>query len=307
MNKRILFFILSLSFCISSVVGTSSILVNAKSGEPSSADKVLQNNLWMRKSITVGKGEKCYIYYDTNRGHYEKLQATSSNSKVVKILKYTSGYANSLADSGNALFEGKDVGTAYINVRNNNFSASGTCKVIVKPAPSSVKLNTANLTLGVGEEFLIAENTNNGSYANEQNLKWTTSNSKVVTVRKIGGGNKADVIATGAGTATITVKTYNGKTATCKVTVKKAPSIVKLSTTNLILNKGKSYTISETTNSGSYANASNLRWSSSNTKVATVIKGSGNKATIKAVGKGTAYISIRTYNGKTATCKVTVK
>ena len=307
MKKRILLFILSLTFCISSVVGTSSILANAKSIKLSSVEKVLQNNLWMRKSITVGKGEKCYIYYDTNRGHYEKLQATSSNSKVVKILKYTSGYANSLAVSGSALFEGKDVGTAYINVRDNNFSSSGTCKVTVKPAPSSVKLSTTNLTLGVGEEFLIAENTNSGSYANEQNLKWTTSNSNVVTVRKIGGGNKAAVTSTGAGTATITVKTYNGKTATCKVTVKKAPSNVKLSKTNLTLNRGTSYIISETTNSGSYANATNLQWSSSNTKVATVTKGSGNKATIKAVGKGTAYISIKTYNGKTAKCKVTVK
>lgn len=91
------------------------------------------------------------------------------------------------------------------------------------------------------------------------------------------------------------------------VNVYNAPKSVKLSKTSLTLKKGQTYTISESTNSGSYANAKNLRWSSSNTSVATVAKGNANKATIKAVKKGTAYITIKTYNGKTATCKVTVK
>ncbi|MGO5087799.1 hypothetical protein ACTQ3U_10965, partial [Oscillospiraceae bacterium LCP25S3_F9] len=36
-------------------------------------------------------------------------------------------------------------------------------------------------------------------------------------------------------------------------------------------------------------------------------KGKGNKAVIKAVGTGTANIKITLFNGKTATCKVTVK
>lgn len=91
------------------------------------------------------------------------------------------------------------------------------------------------------------------------------------------------------------------------VNVYEAPKSVKLSKTSLTLKKGQTYTISESTNSGSYANAENLRWSSSNTRVATVAKGNANKATIKAVKKGTAYITIKTYNGKTASCKVTVR
>ena len=122
-----------------------------------------------------------------------------------------------------------------------------------------------------------------------------------------GSGNKAIIKATGVGTAYVKITLYNGKTAQCKVTVKNAPASVRLSKTNLTLNKGASYTISEGTSSGSYANASNLKWSSSNTKVATVTKGNGNKAVIKANAKGTAYIKITLYNGKTAQCKVTVK
>ncbi len=92
-----------------------------------------------------------------------------------------------------------------------------------------------------------------------------------------------------------------------KVTVKSAPASVKTNPTSLTLGKGETYTISESTNSGSYANAANLKWSSSNSRVATVTKGSANKAVIKAKSKGTAYIKIKLYNGKTAQCKVTVK
>ncbi|WP_366925454.1 Ig-like domain-containing protein [uncultured Ruminococcus sp.] len=50
-----------------------------------------------------------------------------------------------------------------------------------------------------------------------------------------------------------------------------------------------------------------MKWSTSNSSVATVTKGNGNKATITAKSKGTAYIKITLYNGKTAQCKVTVK
>ena len=176
----------------------------------------------------------------------------------------------------------------------------------VKNAPSSVKINPPSVTLGKGESYKISEGTNSGSYANAANLKWSSSNTKVATVTK-GSANKATIKATGVGTAYVKITLYNGKTAQCKVTVKNPPSSVSLSKTSLTLNKGASYTISECTNSGSYANAANLKWTSSNSNVATVTKGSGNKAVIKANAKGTAYINITLYNGKTAQCKVTVK
>ena len=45
-----------------------------------------------------------------------------------------------------------------------------------------------------------------------------------------------------------------------------------------------------------------------NVAVVTVSKQAGtNKAVLKAIGTGTANITIRTYNGKTAQCRVTVK
>lgn len=302
MKKRILAVVLTATMCVSSL-GTVAMT-------SAGAARKLQNNLWMDESITVGKNEKCYLYYDVNEGLSEHLKPTSNNSNV-KVVQYSQG-----ANYGNALIEGKNIGTANVRVESlvppngyhidyDSVNVSGSCKVTVKPAPTSVKLSTTSLTLGVGESYTISESTNSGSYANADNLKWTTSNPNVAIPAKVSGSNKAVIRAKGVGTTTITIKTYNGKTATCKMTVKSAPTSVKLSRSDLNLIKGMRCTISETTNSGSYAKS--FTWSSSNTKVATITKDSGNKAIVQAVGKGTAYIKIKTYNGKTATCKVTVK
>ena len=171
--------------------------------------------------------------------------------------------------------------------------------------PTSVKTSPTALTLGKGESYTIKENTNSGSYANAANLKWTSTNTRVVTVKK-GSGNKAALKAVGTGTASVRVTLYNGRTATCRVTIKKAPASVKISPSSLTLNVGESYTIKENTNSGSYAHAANLKWTSSNTRVVTVKKGSGNKAVLKAVSEGTANVKLTLYNGKTAICKVSV-
>ena len=167
--------------------------------------------------------------------------------------------------------------------------------------PTEVKLNQSTLTLGKGESYSLVS-TVLPANANDKTCTWSTSNSSAATV-----SNTGKVTAKAVGTATITVKTVNGKTATCKVTVKPAPTSVKINPTALTLGKGESYTVSESTSKGSYANGANLKWTSTNTRVATVQKGKGNKAVIKAVGTGTASIKITLFNGKTATCKVTVK
>ena len=248
-------------------------------------------------SVTLGVGEKYTISESTNSGTYanaSNLKWSTSNSSVATVTK----------GSGNkATVTAKGVGTAYVKITLYN-GKTAQCKVTVKPAPSSVKSYPASVTLGKGENYTIAAGTNSGSWSTT--YTWSSSNNSVATVTGT-SANKAKITAKGTGTATITIRTFNGKTATCKVTVKSAPSSVKVNPSNITLKKGASYTISESTNSGTYANASNLKWSTSNSSVATVTKGSGNKATITAKSKGTAYIKITLYNGKTAQCKVTVK
>lgn len=281
--------------------GTATITVTAKNGKSSQCKVTVKNApssvKFAEPSYTIGKGDALEVRALTNSGSWcTTYTCTSSNTNVVKV---GTPFLNRMT------LRAVGTGTATVTVKTYN-GKTASCKVTVKNAPSSVKINPASVTLGVGEKLTISESTNSGSYAHNCHLMWRTSDDKVVTVVR-GSGNKAELCAVGVGTANITITTYNKKTATCKVTVKPAPASVKTNPTSVTLGKGESYKISEGTNSGSYANAANLKWSSSNTKVATVTKGSANKATIKATGVGTAYVKITLYNGKTAQCKVTVK
>ena len=226
------------------------------------------------------------------------------NDAKNKTCKWYTSRSSVAAVSSIGKVTAKAVGTAVITAKTVN-GKKATCKVTVKTMPTSVKTSPTALTLGKGESYTIKENTNSGSYANAANLKWTSTNTRVVTVKK-GSGNKAALKAVGTGTASVRVTLYNGRTATCKVTVKKAPASVKISPSSVTLNVGESYTIKENTNSGSYAHAANLKWTSTNTRVVTVKKGSGNKAVLKAVSEGTASVKVTLYNGKTAICKVSV-
>ncbi len=284
-------------------VGTSNVTIKLYNGKTATCKVTVKpapaSVKLSQSSIILGVGESYTISESTNSGSYANaanLKWSSSNSGVASVTK---GSANK------ATIKAKKVGTANVTINLYN-GKTATCKVTVKPAPKSVKLSQSSITLGVGESYTISECTNSGSYANAANLKWSSSNSGIAAVAK-GSANKATITAKKVGTANVTIKLYNGKTATCKVTVKPAPASVKLSRTSLTLNVGERYTISESTSSGSYANAANLKWSSSNPDVATVAKGSANKAIITAKNVGTATVTIKLYNGKTATCKVTVK
>ncbi len=244
-------------------------------------------------ALTLGKGES-----------YTLKGTVLPNDAKNKTCKWYTSRSSVAAVSSTGRVTARAVGTAVITAKTVN-GKKATCKVTVKTMPTSVKTSPTALTLGKGESYTIKENTNSGSYANAANLKWTSTNTRVVTVKK-GSGNKAALKAVGTGTASVRVTLYNGRTAICKVTIKKAPASVKISPSSLTLNVGESYTIKENTNSGSYANAANLKWTSSNTRVVTVKKGSGNKAVLKAVSEGTANVKLTLYNGKTAICKVSV-
>ena len=222
------------------------------------------------------------------------------NDAKNKTCKWYTSRSSVAAVSSTGRVTARAVGTAVITAKTVN-GKKATCKVTVSPVPTGVKISPTALTLGKGESYSLIS-TVLPANANDKTCTWSTSNSSAATV-----SNTGKVTAKAVGTATITVKTVNGKTATCKVTVKPAPTSVKINPTALTLGKGESYTVSESTSKGSYANGANLKWTSTNTRVATVQKGKGNKAVIKAVGTGTANIKITLFNGKTATCKVTVK
>ena len=232
-----------------------------------------------KKSLTLGVGETYSMTVTTSPANIPMTSWTTSDKTVATV-------------SGSGRITAKKAGTVTITAKSLN-GKSASIKVTVKKAPTTIKLNKTAVTLGVGETYKLSSTVSSGSASAKRS--YTTSSKSVVTVASDG-----TIKAKKTGTATIKVKTYNGKTATCKVTVKAAPKSVKLNRTSIVLKVGQSYKLSSIVNSGS---ASLKRtYTSSNTAVATV---SGGKVTAKKAG--TATIKVRTYNGKTATCKVTVK
>ena len=146
-------------------------------------------------------------------------------------------------------------------------------------------------------------------------VKYTGSDGKVLGSEIIKG------MADGTNTYTTTAKTFDGYELTStptnatgkfvegtttvnyvyKSTVEEVlPTGITLSKTSLSIAKGKSAALTATV-APSNATDKSVTWSSSNTAVATVSNG-----TVKGVKAGTATITAKTSNGKTATCKVTV-
>ncbi len=165
--------------------------------------------------------------------------------------------------------------------------------VLVYNAPKKIRLDKTSATLCVGDKLTLkpALSPDNA----DARLTWTSSDEKVATVSA-----KGRVKALKKGTATITVKTFNGKKATCRITVAPAPTKVTLNKSKATVYAGLKLALkAKVTPVGAKGN---LTWSSSNRKVATVTQ----NGVVKALKKGTATITVRTGNGKKATCRITV-
>ena len=112
---------------------------------------------------------------------------------------------------------------------------------------------------------------------------------------------KGVITAKKTGSAKITVQTSKQKII-YNVTVKKAPKkIQKVTPAKKTLKVKKSFTIKVTLPKGTASNK--ITYTSSNKKVATV----NSKGKVTAKKKGTAKITVKTFNGKKKVIKVTVK
>ena len=159
--------------------------------------------------------------------------------------------------------------------------------------PSSVALDKQTATLEVGE-YVVLTPTVSPSNTTDKRVGWSSSDPTVAYVKN------GIVMAMGKGTATITVHTENGKTASCVVMViKKAESII-LDKTSATMNKGDTLSLNAIVLPTDVSDTS-VSWTTSNENVVTVVDG-----VLTAVGAGTATITATEKYGKTATCTVTV-
>ena len=236
------------------------------------------------------------------KGNSYTLKATVSPSNANnKSVTWSSSNSSVASVSASGVVTAKKAGSCTITVK-TNVGKTATCAVTVKNptvAVTGIKLNTTAVTMTAGTKYTLKA-TISPSNATNKTLSWSSSNPKVAGMAAGGVIN-----AKAAGTCTITVKSNNGKTATCKVTVKKktvAVTSVKLNTTKLTITAGKKYTLKATINPSNATNKT-LSWSSSNPKVASMSAG----GVVNAKKKGSCTITVKSSNGKTAKCQVTVK
>ena len=234
-----------------------------------------------KTSATINKGKTLTLKATVTPADAENKAVTwsSSNTKVATVV--------------NGKITAKGVGTATITAKTKN-GKTATCKITVIIPATKVTLSKTSVTLGKGETLTVKA-TVTPTNATNKKVTWSTSNKKVATVAN------GKITAKGVGTATITAKTSNGKTAKIKVTVKNAPSKVTLNKTSLTLGVKESFTLTKTLPKNTASNK--ITYTSSKPSVATVSE----KGVITAKKAGTAKITVKTFNGKKYTCTVTVK
>ena len=229
-------------------------------------------------------------------GERYTLCCTLPDGSIASNISYSSN--NSLVarvDSKTGEVIAAGTGTAQITAKTPG-GTKAVCNITVGYAPSSIVINKTKLVLGVGEKFNLNSYLPSGCAS--YNTAYSTNNALVADVVKDNGL----VTAKAVGTAKITVKTYNGKTAVCVINVKKAPKSISLNKKQITLGVGERFDLNSSLPSdcGAYS----VAYSTNNAKTADV-KRAGGLVTAKAVG--TAKITVKTYNGKTAVCTFTVK
>ena len=206
------------------------------------------------------------------------------------------------------VIEGKGPGKTIVTVTTVDKELKASCEVTVEEGKpeiilvNSVKLNKTETTIEEGTtETLIA--TVLPENATNQKVNWESEDESIATVT---GG-----VITGkkAGKTVIAVTTEEGeKTASCEVTVKEKETekisveSISLNTNNETIENGTILNLMLTFNPSNATNK-NVKWESSNEKVA-VVNGNG---IVKTVGEGKTTIKVTSEDGnKEATCEITV-
>ena len=208
-------------------------------------------------------------------------------------IKWSSSDKKVLTVDNEGNIKAKKTGSSVVTATLANGEKT-SCKITVKKAPKTITLSKGTLTLGTGETTKLDCLVNAGSAA--YNVTFSSSDPKTVYVDKKTG----KLTANKTGKAVITAKTQNGKTAKCTVFVKAAPTKLILKKTSITLKEGESTMLRAVLPSGTASGK--LTFTPSNDSIVKV----DTNGLVKAIKKGSAYVLVKTYNGKTAYCNIKV-
>lgn len=195
---------------------------------------------------------------------------------------------------------GKKYGSVNITCKLNNYDVSATCRVTVAKLRSTVKLDKSSIRINVGQTYRLKKTVwTNGS--KNPGVKFTSKNKRIASVGKTSGKIKGKRV----GSTVITAKTTDSvhATARCRVIVIRRATLLRLNKTYANCYIGKTFKLKATIKPKN-ASIKKVKWSSSNSKIASVL--SNGKVT--GIAEGDVYITAKTTDGsnKTARCYVKV-
>ena len=250
-----------------------------------------------KNDIEITENDKSEQSYEITMGVGENVPLSEIIPDSVSVSEYQAS-----SDSDIVEYDGKKMavsalscGTARIKFTNSlgeDFSIS----VTVKKSVQKISISKTSVTLGRYEGFNL--NPTVGNDEGTFRLNYKSDNPDIVEIKSSNGM----IIPKACGKAKVTVSSYNGKSVSCDIVVKKSPTRIALNKTNLTLGVGEKYSLKSSLPSGEAAYR--IVYTSSDSKVASVTSTEG---LVTAKKPGTATVTAMTYNGKKVSCKITVK
>ena len=236
-------------------------------------------------NITMGRGERYSLKATLNSDTAEPIKWSSSASSVAKI------------SAGQII--ARKTGTTVITAYTDS-GLKAQCSVTVLPPPKSLTLSKKDLSIGVGESYKITMSIPKGTASITKSI--SSSNNNILKVVYTGDG--AIITALSKGNAKVCASAYSDTLkAYCNVTVKDAPTSIKLNYSVLNMRVGESAEITSIIPGNSAAATRTYKFS--NPGIVSISKKSWT-AQFKAVKEGTTWVTVKIYNGLTAKCKVVI-
>jgi len=243
-----------------------------------------------KREVTLKPGQEIELSY-TNSSGYTPLSImwTTSNKKVATVDGYEKVY-----DRKSIIVTAEDVGECIITCEGFTGGTAPTCKVIVKgDPPTAISVNPDRLILQEGKNGKFTyEMTPSDAYTK---ITWSSSNESIVKVSSNG-----QVTAISQGTARITATTDNGLSAYGTVEVTPQPKQVSiLSSQQTTI--GYTFKLVPTLTPSNATTT--YKWETADSKIAVV----DDTGRVRGKTAGSTTITVSTENGKTSSCRVTVK
>lgn len=267
--------------------GTATITAKTSNGKTANCKVTVKSAVSLNiTSVSIGKGENC------------KLTATVDSSISNKAVAWRTSSPKIATVDKNGNVKAVGIGKAWITAKASN-GVEQACVVNVKKAPTWVGISQSNITLGVGETCTLSASVAKDAAAAKRTYR--SSNSGIVQMTKTNWTGSFKAVK--PGTAWVTVRLYNGLEKSCRITVKKAPTWVGLNKSSITLKVGQTGSVNAYIASDAGCATRTYRTSNSSIVKMTRTNGTGE---FKAMKKGVAWVTVRTYNGKEKSCKITV-